>query len=188
MAQNSAFANIICYFCSYGKSQEKWWWFSKAHFVLPESSSNLHRFGLNTNTTTSLRCQLSSEDHPPKKIGWWWHHMALSEHSVNWISHTFGDILFHHCVVNKQLFSCWGSRPEFDRFDRGPLLWKFPDSLLAEKIMAPLVWKCWNFVAIWRYRGFQSMGVPPAIIHFRLGFSTINHPAMGVALCQETSI
>ena len=25
MAQNSAFANIICYFCSYGKSQEKWW-------------------------------------------------------------------------------------------------------------------------------------------------------------------
>ena len=37
-----------------------------------------------------------------------------------------------------------------------------------------------------KYGGFPEMGVPPVIIHFRLGFSLINHPAIGVPLFQET--
>ena len=36
---------------------------------------------------------------------------------------------------------------------------------------------------MWR---FPEMGVPPVLIHFRLGFSTINQPAIGDSPFMET--
>ena len=40
-----------------------------------------------------------------------------------------------------------------------------------------------NRIQLWimaQYEGFWVIGVPLAIIHFRMGFSLINHPATGV--------
>ena len=38
---------------------------------------------------------------------------------------------------------------------------------------------------IWR---FPKIGLPPVIIHFRLRFSVLNHPAIGISPFMETTI